>query len=76
MLIVTNAGRASNALTCLRSMVIWYAQGVSQHQVAKGLDVPRSTWQAWRLYQDRLDACPAVVAFFHSVPGVSPACIA
>ena len=46
-------------------------QGVSQRQAAKVLDVPRSTLQAWRLYQDRLDACPAVVAFFHSVPGLA-----
>jgi hypothetical protein len=50
-------------------------QGVSQRQAAKVLDVPRSTLQAWRLYQDRLDACPAVAAFFQSVPG-SPSCIA
>ena len=46
-------------------------QGVSQRPAAKVLDVPRSTLQAWRLYQDRLDACPAVVAFFHSVPGLA-----
>jgi hypothetical protein len=45
-----------------------HAQGVSQRQVATVLDVPRSTLQARRAYQDRLDACPAVVAFFHSVP--------
>jgi len=48
-----------------------HAQGVSQRQVAQGLDVPRSTLQAWRTYQDRLDACPAVVAFFQSVPGLA-----
>src|SRR5712691_1929905 len=47
------------------------AQGLSQRQAAQGLDVPRSTLQAWRAYQDRLDACPAVVAFFHSVPGLA-----
>jgi hypothetical protein len=35
------------------------------------LDVPRSPWQAWRAYHDRLDACPAGVAFFHSVPGLA-----
>jgi len=46
-------------------------QGVSQRQAAQVLDVPRSTLQAWHLYQDRLDACPAVVAFFHSVPGLA-----
>src|SRR5215468_4929042 len=44
---------------------------MSQRQAVKVLDVPRSTLQAWRLYQDRLDACPAVVAFFHSVPGLA-----
>jgi hypothetical protein len=48
-----------------------HAQGVSQRQAAQGLDVPRSTLQAWRAYQDRLDACPAVVAFFQSVPGLA-----
>src|SRR5262244_68451 len=46
-------------------------QGLSQRQAAKVLDVPRSTLQAWRAYHDRLDACPAVVAFFHSVPGLA-----
>ena len=46
-------------------------QGMSQRQAAKVLDVPRSTLQAWRMYQERLDACPAVVAFFHSVPGLA-----
>jgi hypothetical protein len=47
------------------------AQGVSQRQAAKVLEVPRSTLQAWRAYQERLDECPAVVAFFHSVPGLA-----
>jgi hypothetical protein len=47
------------------------AQGVSQRQAAKVLAVPRSTLQAWRAYQERLDACPAVVAFFQSVPGLA-----
>ena len=48
-----------------------HTQGVSQRQAAKVLDVPRSTLQAWCMYQDRLDACPAVVAFFHSVSGLA-----
>src|SRR6266566_4731733 len=47
------------------------AQGISQRQAAKALDVPRSTLQAWRAYQDSLDAHPAVVAFFHSAPGLA-----
>src|SRR5207247_2615097 len=34
-------------------------------------DVPRSTLQAWRAYQDSLDEHPAVVAFFHSAPGLA-----
>src|SRR5215510_1377033 len=46
-------------------------QGLSQRQAAKVLDVPRSTLQAWRVYQERLDESPAVVAFFHSVPGLA-----
>ena len=70
-MIATNAGLASNALTCLHSMAICTAQGVSQRQAAQVLDVPRSTLQAWRAYQESLDACPTVVAFFHSVPGLA-----
>jgi hypothetical protein len=48
-----------------------HAQKVSQRQAAKVLDVPRSTLQAWRAYHDRLDACPAVEAFFQRVPGLA-----
>jgi hypothetical protein len=48
-----------------------HAQGISQRQAAQVLDVPRSTLQAWRMYQERLDACPTVVAFFQSVPGLA-----
>ena len=47
------------------------AQGMSQRQAAKVLDVPRSTLQAWRVYQENLDEHPTVVAFFHSVPGLA-----
>jgi hypothetical protein len=47
------------------------AQGMSQRQAAKVLNVPRSTLQAWRTYQENLDEHPAVVAFFHSVPGLA-----
>jgi Family of unknown function (DUF6399) len=47
------------------------AQGVSQRQAATRLEVPRSTLQAWQAYQERLDASPTVVAFFHSVPGLA-----
>ncbi|HSX81201.1 MAG TPA: DUF6399 domain-containing protein [Candidatus Saccharimonadia bacterium] len=46
-------------------------QGLSQRQAAKVLDVPRSTLQAWRAYQERLDESPVVVAFFHSVAGLA-----
>jgi hypothetical protein len=48
-----------------------HAQGPSQRQAAKGLAVPRSTRPAWQAYADSLDACPTVVAFFHSVPGLA-----
>ncbi len=71
IMIATNAGIASNALTCLEQYGDLQAQGLSQRQAAKVLEVPRSTLQAWRAYQERLDACPAVVAFFHSVPGLA-----
>jgi hypothetical protein len=47
------------------------AQGFSQRQAAQALDVPRTTLQAWRAYQERLDEHPAVVAFFHSPPGLA-----
>src|SRR5438093_13371206 len=44
---------------------------MSQRQAAKVLDVPRSTLQAWQAYQETLDESPAVVAFFHCVPGLA-----
>src|SRR3989449_4240344 len=47
------------------------AQGLSLRQAAKALDVPRSTLQAWRVYQASLDEHPAVVAFFQSSPGLA-----
>jgi Family of unknown function (DUF6399) len=47
------------------------ARGLSQRQAANRLDVARTTLQAWRAWQDRLDACPQVVAFFESVPGLA-----
>lgn len=47
------------------------AQGLSQRQAAKMLDVPRSTLQAWRAYHERLDESPVVVAFFRSVAGLA-----
>ena len=45
------------------------AQGISQRQAAKVLDVPRTPLQAWRASQEHLDASPTVGAFFHRVPG-------
>ena len=47
------------------------AQGLSQRQAAKGLDVPRSTLQAWRASHERLAASAAVVAFFPRGPGLA-----
>jgi len=47
------------------------AQGLSQRQAARVLDVPRSTLQAWLAYQEHLDESPVVVAFFHSVAGLA-----
>ena len=35
------------------------AHGMSQRQAAQMLDVPRSTLQAWRTYQEHLDEHPA-----------------
>jgi len=48
-----------------------HAQGFSLRQAAKALAVPRSTLQAWRAYHESLDEHPAVVAFFHSAPGLA-----
>jgi hypothetical protein len=47
------------------------AQGFCLRQAARALEVPRSTLQAWRAYQESLDEHPAVVAFFHSYPGLA-----
>ena len=47
------------------------AQGVSQRQAAKRLQVPRSTLQAWRSWHDTLDICPEVAQFFQSGPGLA-----
>jgi transposase len=46
-------------------------QGLSLRQAAKALEMPRSTLQAWRAYHESLDEHPAVVAFFHSAPGLA-----
>jgi Family of unknown function (DUF6399) len=48
-----------------------HAQGISQRQAAKQLQVPRSTLQAWQSWHDTLDSCPEVAAFFHSGPGLA-----
>lgn len=48
-----------------------HAQGVSQRQAAKELQVPRTTLQAWRLWHDTLDRCPHVAEFFHKGPGLA-----
>lgn len=47
------------------------AQGVSQRQAAKPLQVPRTTLQAWRTWHDTLDICPHVAQFFQSGPGLA-----
>jgi hypothetical protein len=62
--IVTNDGSAADALNSLEQYRDLRAQGLSQRQAANRLDVPRTTLQAWRAWQDRLDACPQVVEFF------------
>jgi hypothetical protein len=48
-----------------------HAQGISQRQAAKQLQVPRSTLQAWHSWYDTLDICPQVAEFFHSGPGLA-----
>ena len=62
--------RLERAALCARYGDL-HAQGCSQRQAAKVLEVPRSTLQAWRAYHECLDACPAVVAFFPRAPGLA-----
>src|SRR5438105_2340010 len=47
------------------------AQGISQRQAAKRLQVPRSTLQAWYAWHDTLDSCPHGAQFFQSGPGLA-----
>jgi len=47
------------------------AQGFSLRQAAQALEVPRSTLGAWRAHHQSLDEHAAVVAFFHSAPGLA-----
>ena len=47
------------------------AQGVSQRQAAQELQIPRTTLQAWQAHHESLDEHPAIVAFFHSAPGLA-----
>jgi hypothetical protein len=49
----------------------WQAQGVSQRQAAKKLQVPSTTLQAWRRWHDTLDICPEVAQFLQSGPGLT-----
>jgi hypothetical protein len=70
MLVVTSAGIHPIA-ELLEQYGALQVQGLSQRQAANTLDVPRTTLQAWRAWQDRLDSYPRVVAFFESVPGLA-----
>jgi uncharacterized protein DUF6399 len=47
------------------------AQGLSERQAAKALQVPRTTLQAWRMWHNSLDICPHVAEFFQSGPGLA-----
>ena len=47
------------------------AQGVSQRQAAKHLQVPRTTLQAWQSWYDTLDICPYVAQLFQSAPSLA-----
>ena len=46
-------------------------QGLSEREVAKKLNVPRTTLPAWRVWHDSLDICPHVAEFFQSGPGLA-----
>ncbi len=47
------------------------AQGISERQTVKELNVPRTTLQACRVWHDSLDICPHVDEFFQSGPGLA-----
>jgi Family of unknown function (DUF6399) len=47
------------------------AQGVSQRQAAKQLQVPRTTLQAWQSWHETLDIGPYVAQFFQRGPGLA-----
>ena len=49
----------------------WRPQGISERQAAKERKVPRTTLQAWRLWQATLDSCPDVAQCFQSGPGLA-----
>jgi Family of unknown function (DUF6399) len=71
MMIVPHDGIAPDALLSSISIAICKPRGSPCVKAAKALNMPRSTLQAWRASQDSLDEHPAVVAFFHSVPGLA-----
>jgi hypothetical protein len=48
-----------------------HAQGISQRQAAKRLQVPRTTLQAWHSWHDTLDICPEVAQFFQRGLGLA-----
>ena len=47
------------------------AQGVSQRQAAKQVEVPRTTLQAWHRWHETLDVCPHLAEFFQRGPGLA-----
>jgi hypothetical protein len=57
--------------TLLGPYLALQAQGVSQRQAAKQLQVPRTTLQAWHSWHDTLDSCPGLAQFFQSGPGLA-----
>lgn len=70
-MIAATVGSASNARISLHSIAISGPKAFPSVKWPQRLAVPRSTLQAWQAYHDSLDACPTVVAFFHSVPGLA-----
>ncbi len=47
------------------------AEGLSDREIARQLDVPRSTLQAWKQHRASLDADPRFIAFFESSLGLA-----
>ena len=68
---VTCAGIAMERADLFGQYLDLQAQGVSERQTAKQLQVPRTPLQGWRKWHETLDICPEMAQFFQSGPGLA-----